>query len=346
MGRNNKSIIKLMTLCIAFLLTAMLPIQVFAAETDGTAESVNPDAYQLKHIIEVDNILQLPDLPTGCESVSLTIVLKHFGYPANKLDLVRNYLPKQEFYYVDGILYGADFETTFAGDPEDENSYGCYAPCMVITANNYLTDNGYKGKAYNLTGIDFEMLLSDYIDNDIPIMIWITNYELEPSSLSTIWKTPDGKTVQWRRPEHCAVLTGYDRVNKLIYVSDPIYGNRSYDYDKLIQRFNEMGNQAIYIDALPDNQTKPIIPDKPYTPSTPDTPNYIYGDIDFDGNITANDALLILRSSVGLETFTTKQSALADIDSDNTITSNDALAVLRFSVGLVDNNNIGKTITE
>ncbi len=57
------------------------------------------------------------------------------------------------------------------------------------------------------------------------------------------------------------------------------------------------------------------------------------GDIDGDGEITANDALMILRASVGLTELNEKQKAAADIDGDGSITSADALIVLRYSVG-------------
>lgn len=88
-------------------------------------------------LINVKNVLQKPELPTGCECVSLTILLNHLGYNVDKLTLARNYLPKMDFYWSNGIYYGADFRTTFAGNPESSSSYGCYAPCIVTTANNY-----------------------------------------------------------------------------------------------------------------------------------------------------------------------------------------------------------------
>ena len=62
------------------------------------------------------------------------------------------------------------------------------------------------------------------------------------------------------------------------------------------------------------------------------------GDLDNDGEVTSNDALKILRVSVGLETFTQEQTVLADLDNDGEITSNDALSVLRKSVGLDDSS--------
>ncbi len=63
------------------------------------------------------------------------------------------------------------------------------------------------------------------------------------------------------------------------------------------------------------------------------------GDIDGDGDITANDALTILRASVGIESFTPAQVKIADIDSDSEITANDALAVLRYSVNMADEDS-------
>ena len=70
------------------------------------------------------------------------------------------------------------------------------------------------------------------------------------------------------------------------------------------------------------------------------------GDLDNDGAITANDALIILRVSVGLAELTPDETKLADVDGDTEIAANDALAVLRYSAGLADENSpINKPIT-
>ena len=78
----------------------------------------------------------------------------------------------------------------------------------------------------------------------------------------------------------------------------------------------------------------------------PDTgkSSFAYGDADKDTFITANDALMILRSSVGLETFDEELTKISDIDEDGFVTANDALAVLRASVGFADDNNVGKNL--
>ena len=58
----------------------------------------------------------------------------------------------------------------------------------------------------------------------------------------------------------------------------------------------------------------------------------IKGDVDSDGTATSADALLILRSSVGLTTLSPYKLTLADINSDGTADSADALEVLRRSI--------------
>lgn len=60
------------------------------------------------------------------------------------------------------------------------------------------------------------------------------------------------------------------------------------------------------------------------------------GDLDEDKKITAADARLVLRASVGLESFKEKEITLADIDKDKRITAADARLILRASVGLED----------
>ena len=62
--------------------------------------------------------------------------------------------------------------------------------------------------------------------------------------------------------------------------------------------------------------------------------DFIYGDINDDGFVTAEDARMALRFAVGLE-FPTKLMAIAaDVDNDDFITAQDARLILRFAVGL------------
>ena len=62
----------------------------------------------------------------------------------------------------------------------------------------------------------------------------------------------------------------------------------------------------------------------------------MYGDADNDTAITANDALCVLKSVVGLITPDNALKQVMDVDGDNRITAGDALCILKYVVGLVN----------
>ncbi len=57
------------------------------------------------------------------------------------------------------------------------------------------------------------------------------------------------------------------------------------------------------------------------------------GDVNSDGNINSEDALLILQFSIGRITLGDAQRGAADLDGNGTVNSSDALLALRISVG-------------
>ena len=289
-----KKLISALTASVMMLCTA-LPS---AAVTPGTDTA---------HTIEVENILQKPELPTGCEVTSLTILLRHLGYDADKLTLARKYLPKQEFYWQEGELYGADFRTTFAGDPEYEwNAYGCLAPCIVTTAHNYISANGLKAEVRDLSGTTFDHLLSDYIAEDDPVLIWITYGDLHETYYTDSWTTPEGKTVTWKAWEHCVVLTGYDYNAGVVYVSDPLAGNTTYDMKLLHQRYDEMGMNAVLVK---NEERLPFFP--------PDTP--AKGDVNADYRIDVTDISLVAAHVKGNAPLSDDYVSRADVNGDGEI---------------------------
>ncbi len=70
------------------------------------------------------------------------------------------------------------------------------------------------------------------------------------------------------------------------------------------------------------------------------------GDVDGNGTITAADARLALRASVGLEKFSVKQIIAADVDGKSGLTASDARLILRASVGLENLDKYNKPDTE
>ena len=61
-------------------------------------------------------MLQNPELPNGCEVTSLAMALAAAGYPADKTALFTGYMPSEPFAVLDGVRYGPDPETAYAGD--------------------------------------------------------------------------------------------------------------------------------------------------------------------------------------------------------------------------------------
>lgn len=188
--------------------------------------------------IEFACIMQNPELPTGCEITSLTMVLNHLGIAAEKCDMADNWLPKGEI----GKVHPNDY---FLGNPRSDRSYGCYAPVIVNTANTYLQAVGRTDLGvYNLTGSRFEDILLE-IDKGNPVIIWATIGMAEPR-YTTTWNL-NGQKFTWKANEHCLVLTGYDTAANKVYVADPLKGNITYSLTTFKDRFEKMYSQAVVI---------------------------------------------------------------------------------------------------
>ena len=60
------------------------------------------------------------------------------------------------------------------------------------------------------------------------------------------------------------------------------------------------------------------------------------GDVNNDGVIDSADAMMVLRSSVGLIAMSQAQKAVADVNGDGSIDAGDAILILRYDAGLID----------
>ena len=62
-------------------------------------------------------------------------------------------------------------------------------------------------------------------------------------------------------------------------------------------------------------------------------PDPILGDVDGNGVVDINDALLVHRHV--LELFQIENEVLADVDRDGRVTGNDVLMIARYALGLI-----------
>lgn len=181
-------------------------------------------------------ICQHPELPTGCEITSLTMVLKYYGYPADKLDLADHYLDK-------GTIGRVSFWEYFLGNPRSNSSYGCYAPVIVKAANKYLRSRNSALRAHCLSGKTLESLAS-YTNAGIPVIIWST-IDCRPGYYTTTWVIK-GQKLTWYAPEHCMVLVGFSGGKVLI--ADPIYGKvMAYDKEKFRKGYKGLYSQTVVL---------------------------------------------------------------------------------------------------
>ena len=189
-------------------------------------------------------------LPTGCETCSATMLLKHYGYNISETTFADKYLVKKPFGYSNGSYTGPDPNCAFVGTPYSSNSYGAYAPIMVKCMNKYLSDKSYK--AVEISGKSLEYLSGKYVAQGQPIMIWAT-INMLPSFKTTTWrvnytdenaKYKLGSYYTWTAGEHCLLLTGYDK--DYYYFNDP-WTNARPRYSKSLvnTRYNELGKQAV-----------------------------------------------------------------------------------------------------
>lgn len=194
--------------------------------------------------IEVSAVMQTPELPTGCEVTSLTMLLNYIGFNVDKLTLADEYLPKGEY-------RKTDFNRVFFGDPRSRQAYGCTASVIAETAEKFLEDcdNDKKWQVMNITGCSAEMLYSA-VKSGYPVVVWGSINMGEIIKDYVTWTDEEtGNTVSWVGGEHCLLLTGYDMRDYLVYVNDPLRGQVSYDMRTFEKRFEKLDRNAVIIIA-------------------------------------------------------------------------------------------------
>lgn len=207
-------------------------------EISDNAASIGTAAFTLwlrdSAFVEVPEMLQNPELPTGCESVALTIALNSLGFDLDKTTIADDYL-----------IMGTNFASSYVGNPFTSHGSGIFAPGLTDTANAFLEDQNSSYTAADITGTDFDDLLS-YIDEGIPVVLWTTMY-MSSVSFTGNNVTYEGKTYRWYNTEHCVVLCGYDRTNGTVLVSDPLSGIVTRDWDAFADIYETAGENAMII---------------------------------------------------------------------------------------------------
>lgn len=209
-----------------------------------SSESIQKNYYRINF-----QGLSQETIPTGCESVSAVSILNYYGINITPEQFIEDYLPKQEFYRSNGVLYGPDPNEYFAGDPFRKSSLGCYSSVIHKAILNMQKDNVFKTahlQVQNVSGTPLTNLAETYISNDIPVLIWVTMGMTE-SKEGMHYFLENGDPYIWTAGEHCVVLCGYDEES--YYIMDPLEKGEivRYPKDLVKKRYSEMNQNALVI---------------------------------------------------------------------------------------------------
>ena len=198
------------------------------------ASILSSDLTDSKVVLDVPEILQNPELPTGCESVALTIALNSLGCDLQKTEIAENYLE-----------YGDNLAYQYAGDPHTESGAGVFAGGIVNAAEKYIKEKNLDIAAINTSGTSLSDLCK-VVAAGYPVVIWGTMYMSDPLITSQSYEY-DGYTYTWYQNEHCMVLAGYDQDAGTVVISDPLSGIVVRDANAYESYFNETGMYSVVL---------------------------------------------------------------------------------------------------
>lgn len=185
--------------------------------------------------VPVPVVMQNPELPTGCESTSLTMDLNTLGFPVEKTTIVDQYL----------VRATEDYKVGFSGDPYSSEGAGIWPPGLARTARNYLREQNKMLWAHDLSGDSLEELYP-YIAAGYPVLLWVTSNYGDPQFTGYTYEY-HGKTYQWYGNEHCVVLSGYSKSDNTVTLVDPLQGEITQDASLIQSICDQTGKLSVAI---------------------------------------------------------------------------------------------------
>ena len=198
---------------------------------EETEEKILPESVRLN----VEVIFQEPELPTGCESVALTMALNSLGFSLEKTEIADHYL----VYDAENLARG------YVGDPYSYYGAGVFPPGLAQSANRFLQEQDTDLRAQNITGTQWESLYA-YLAEGYPVLIWTTMYYGEPQ-LTDAFSEYEGIAYQWYENEHCVVLGGYDLTQNTATLFDSLQGEIVIDVPTIEAIYDAVGRCAVVI---------------------------------------------------------------------------------------------------
>ena len=132
-----------------------IEVRIFEENNTDIPDTPQTPSGQSK-IIDAPFISQMPNYPTGCESVATVMALQYAGKNISVDTFIDQYLPIEPLNPLLPVSF--DPYITFGGNPRTMDGYGCYAP-VIKTALDKIFANTYY-TAENITGLSLPELCS------------------------------------------------------------------------------------------------------------------------------------------------------------------------------------------
>lgn len=198
--------------------------------------------------INVEPILQNPELPTGCEATAGAMILKGYGYRTDKIQVAEQ-IKKVPMEEKNGRYHAPHPNKAFIGDPSSTSSYGAFPHVLAEAVQNVIDMQQGEHIARELYGYSEEEILN-MVDNGIPVCIWTSMYDLEIEYKRGWYVKKDGEYSDeyflWPSNEHVCVLTGYDEDS--VTVCDPLVGVCEYPKESFFRHYEQMGHYAMILE--------------------------------------------------------------------------------------------------
>lgn len=195
---------------------------------------------------KVPLIMQNPELPTGCEITSVTMVVNFYGYDYDKITMTDKYLDKSNnFYYENGQLFGPNPQKFFLGNPRSTSGYGlqCFSGTWVNSLNKVFEENKSEHYVEDISGNSLKELESELQKGPILISASIDMNPATPRVLFKDFETKEDITTY--RNFHCVVLVGYDE--NYYYINDPLGTFSKLEKARLERAYTSTGQQAVIV---------------------------------------------------------------------------------------------------
>ncbi|MCM1133172.1 MAG: C39 family peptidase [Ruminococcus flavefaciens] len=204
-------------------------------------DTAMPEDYPLSTSAEIkgfETVYQEPELPTGCEVTALAQTINFYGFDIDKVELCDVFMPiDHNGYYT--------MDEAYLGDPHSTNGYGCSAPAIANTADDYFEYIGSDWYAIDLSGITLDEVFYQ-IEQGRPVIIWTTIDQRETIA-EFEFVLGCGEELWFNPYQHCVTIYGYDKERGIVNIADPLRGNVEYDMERFGRIYNVMGQQAVIL---------------------------------------------------------------------------------------------------